>query len=230
MQRSRPYLQLSVLVFLGLLLFVSSCRKKGDNEKLTGENTSANTIMPTDSGSWWLMKDNSNNISITTATGRDTFIANNVYDYFEMKDTNTHDITPYFYAKHDPYYLSLVDITSNGDYVPMIISTVNPQPGDTWTNTAQMTYMSIPIDIKMEGSVTTTTGSLTINGHTYENVIETLNTLKAKPSVSPAWINAGTLHMYFVKGIGIIENDLNVNVAGFFQTQISQQLLDYHIQ
>lgn len=218
------------VIALSLFVCLASCRKKGDNEKLTGENQNAPELMPTDSGSWWLMKDNNGEITITTATGRDSFIENNTYEYYEMRDTGTGAITPYFYAKNDGYYLSLPDITGQGDFIPTIICTVNPKVGDTWTNTSLIHYSGIPVSIKSNGKVVTTTGSLTINGHTYQNVVETENDLKAKPSFSPVWMDAGTLTIYFVSGIGIIKNDLDVDVSGVFQTYVSDELLDYHIE
>lgn len=215
---------------LAVLCF-SSCRKKGDNEKLDGKNQTAADLIPADSGSWWLMKANDNSVSVTTATGRDTFLAGNTYDYFEMKDTSNGHIAPYFYAKNGGYYLSLIDLTGDGEeFIPAIICTVSPKAGDEWLNTSQIHYSGIAVDVKTKGEVISTGGSLTLNGHTYQNVIQTKNELKAKPNSTPAWLNCGTLTMYFSPGIGVLKSDLDVSVIGLFQTHIANQLLDYHIE
>lgn len=220
----------SITGMLAVLCF-ASCRKEGDNEKLDGENQTSTDLIPASSGSWWLMQANDNSVAITTATGRDTFLAGNTYDYFEMKDTSNGHITPYFYAKNGDYYLSLIDLTGDGEeFVPAIICTVSPQTGDDWLNTSQIHYSGFPIDVRTKGSVVSTGGSITLNGRTYQNVIKTENQLQAKPSGTPAWLNCGTLTMYFSPGVGVLQSELNVSVAGFFTTDISNYVLDYHIE
>lgn len=224
-------LQLFSFIFLGIFFLFSSCEKKGDNEKLTGKNQTADQLIPTDSGSWWLIKASDNTISITTATGRDTFIEGNTYDYFEMKDTATGDITPYFYAKNGNYYLTLINLLEDSNkYIPAIICTVDEKSGDTWENTSQMQYSGMTIDIKTDGKVLSTTESLTLNGHTYQNVIKTNNNLKAKLHATPVWLDCGSFTMYFAPGIGVLKQDLNLSILGFFQKQISNYVLDYHIE
>lgn len=220
------------IVFLAATCLFSSCRKKGNNEKLDkGNNESSSELIPATTGSWWLMKADDNSVSKTTATGIDSAVGGGQYDYFEMKDTSTGYITPKFYAKNTDYYLNLIDLSDgDGQYVAAIICTVDPKAGDTWTNTSQMQYSGMTVDVKTEGKVTEVDGTLTINGHTYTNVIHTKNELKGKVHGTPVWINCGELNMDIKPGVGILKSDLDVHILSFFQKQISNSLLDYHIE
>lgn len=232
MQLSFNKFQLFSLAFVSFaLLLFSSCRKEGDNEKLSGQNQSADELIPTDSGSWWLIQANDNTVSKMTATGRDSFIEGNTYNYFEMRDTVTGNITPYFYAKNGGYYLTLISLLDDSsEYMPAIICTVAEKEGDTWENTSQMQYSGMTIDLKTEGNVVSTSETLTLNGHTYHNVIKTKNDLKAKLHNIPLWVDCGSFTMYLAPGIGVLKQDLNISILTYFQKQISNYVLDYHIE
>lgn len=221
-----------IMISFGLFCLFPSCRKKGDNEDLNpGDNQTHATLIPTDSGSWWLLKGSDSTTSKLTSTGRDTFISGGNYAYFEMEDTILKTITPKFYAKNGGYYLNLIDITEgDGQYVPVIICTLEPKVGDTWTNTGQVTYNGILVDLKMEGEVISISKQLTFNGKVYKDVIETRNKLKAKPHITPTWINCGQITMNIKEGVGVVQQDLDIHILSFFQKQVSDYLLDYHIQ
>lgn len=224
-------IQLCTLGFLSICFLFFSCTKEGDNQKLQGQNQTADKLIPTDSGSWWLVKASDSTVSLITATGRDSFIEGNTYDYFEMKDTVNGAVSPYFYAKNGNYYLTLISLLSDSnEYIPAIICTATKKVGDSWENSSQMVYSGMTIDIKTEGEVISTTESLTLNGHSYQNVIKTKNTLKAKLHTVPIWVDCGDFTMYFAPGVGVIKQDLNISILGYFQKQISNYVLDYHIE
>lgn len=223
-----------VLIFAGICMVLPAC-KKGDNQKLLDENEPVSSIMSTKAGSWWLYGSNESIVTRRVATGRDSFMLERNYDYYETTDTTTGHITPEYFGKNGNNYIMLVDLDgSESDYINVIVQKEDPQVGDEWSNTANKTYSGIPFNVLTEGKIVSTGGVMTINGTTYTDVTEAKNTLKVKPALALSYINCGSIVMWFSKGVGVIKTDFDIKIDIAFITAYSRHytdsLLSYHIE
>jgi hypothetical protein len=211
-----------------LLLF--SC-KKGDNEKLEPNNNPVSGYMSTKQGSWWLYGSNDGSITRRIATGRDSMKEGKIYNYYENTDTMTQYFKPEYFGKNGDKFLTLADLDGTATYyMAVVVNKDNAVLGDTWSNTGSINYSGMEFSLLANGEVTGMNQTMVINGHTYTEVVEITNTLKAKPALSPAYVNCGTAKAWFKKGIGIIKADYDIHLASFFSTQYTDSLLDYHFE
>jgi len=220
------------IVVAALLAGMVSC-KKGDNEKLENENTPVAGFMSARQGSWWLYASNENTVVRRVATGRDSVKMGLSYNYYEATDTTSQYVTPEYFARNGDKFLMLVDLDgSQTNYMNVVVHKDNPQLGDTWSNTGSISYSGMSFDLLAEGEITGVQGTLTINGHTYTDVVEITNTLKAKPQIppTPVYVNCGTARMWFQKGIGLIKSEFDISIASFYSRHYTDSLLDYHIE
>ncbi len=211
-----------------LVLF--SC-KKGDNKKLEPDNKTVADYMSTKQGSWWMYGSNDGTITKRIATGRDSFKLGRVYNYYETRDTVSLYVTPEYFAKNGDKLILLLDMDGNQtDYMEVVVQKDNPQVGDTWSNTGNITYSGLPFNLLTEGEVTSTTSTITLAGQTFTDVVETINHLKAKPALAPSYVNCGTVKMWFKKGVGILKSDYDISVSSFYDKQYKDSLIGYHIE
>lgn len=222
----------NIAVILIAFLSITSCKKiQGDNTNLNPANQTANDYMSTKAGSWWLFGSDDGTIFKRMATGLDTTKNGLLFSYYESQDTTTKYITPEYYGKNLNKYVSLLDMDgTKTNYVTMVLLKDTTKQGDSWNNTASLTYSGIPVDVLISTNVVTTTGTLTINGKTYNNVVESNNNLQAKLSITPSYTNCGYIKMWFEKGVGIIKQDVNISVLSFYSQTYKDSLLDYHIE
>jgi len=228
------YIARAALLFTAVCFVVSAC-KKGDNEKLVGENEPVTGIMSTKSGSWWLYASNEGIVTRRVATGTDSFKEGRTYDYYETTDTTTGHITPEYFGKNGTNYIMLVDLDGGEkEYINVIVQKENPQVGDEWSNTADKSYSGFPFKILTEGKIVATGGTMTIGGNTFTDVTEVENTLKAKLAPDIKYTNCGKIRMWFSKGVGIIKSDFDISIKLAFITAYSRHyadsLVDYHIE
>lgn len=207
-----------------------SC-KKGANEKLEENNDPVSGYMSTKAGSWWLYGANDGTITRRRATGIDSVMLGRVYNYYETTDTVSLHVTPEYFGKNSDKFLMLVDLDGNqSNYMNVVVQKDSSQVGDSWSNTGDISYSGMKFDLLAEGEVVSINGTMSINGHTYTNVVEVNNVLKAKPILFPTYTNCGTVRMWFQKGIGILKADYDISISSFFSKQYTDSLLDYHIE
>lgn len=218
----------------GIVFF--SC-KKGDNQKLLGENEPVTGIMSTKSGSWWLYGSNEAIVTRRVATGRDSFKLERTYDYYETTDTTTGHITPEYFGKNGDNYIMLVDLDgSETEYINVIVQKENPKAGDKWSNTADKKFSGIPFKILTEGKIVSTGGTMVINDNTFTDVTEVENALKVKLAPEPdfKYTDCGKIRMWFAKGVGIVKSDFDISIKLAFVKAYSRHYTDslvaYHIE
>ncbi len=205
--------------------------KKGDNEKLGGDNVPITGFMSTKPGSYWTYGSNEGSVTIRRATGLDSIKEGRTYSYFETTDTTSHYITPEYFGKNGDLYVMLIDMNGKQeDYFTVVVQKDSAQVGDNWSNTGSITYGGMKFNLLTEGEVVSVGGTLTINGNTFKEVVEIRNKLKGKPVTLPAYVDCGTATMWFAKGIGIIKSDFNISIAGAYKRQYRDSLIDYHIE
>lgn len=218
---------LLTLSFITCLLY--SC-KKGDNEKLNENNDTVSDFMATTTGSWWLYGSNDGSITRRVATGKDSMKLDRMYNYYENTDTMTQYFKPEYFGKNNDKFLMLVDLDGSAtNYMNVVVMKDNPQLGETWSNTGNISYTGMTFNLLAEGEVTGVGQTMVINGHTYTDVVEINNKLKAKQNLMPTWVNCGTAKAWFKKGVGIIKADYDVHISSFFSTQYTDSLLDYYV-
>lgn len=216
---------------LGLLSLVFYSCKKGANEKLEENNDPVSGYMSTKAGTWWLYGSTDGTITRRIATGIDSFKLDRIYNYYETTDTVSQHKTPEYFAKNADKFLMLIDLDgSQTNYMNVVVQKDDPQVGDNWSNTGDITYTGLKFDLLAEGEIVSINGVMNMNGHTYTDVVEVNNELKAKPHLFPTYTDCGTVRMWFKKGIGILKADYDIEISSFFSKQYTDSLLDYHIE
>lgn len=220
------------ILLLALTVVLFGACKKGDNEKLEQENTPDAAFMSTREGSWWLYGSNEGDIVKRKATGRDSLKEGRTYNYYEAQDTVSQHITPEYFARNGDLFLTLIDLDgSQSNYINAVVQKDNPQLGDTWSNTGSISYSGMQFDLLTEGEITGVGQTMHLNGHTYDNVVEVTNKLKARVSMPPTpYTNCGTARMWFRKGIGVLKSDFDIAILSFYSRHYTDSLLDYHIE
>jgi hypothetical protein len=62
---------------------------------------------------------------------------------------------------------------------------------------------------------------------TYTNVVHVHSDAKATRPIS---LKVGTFDTWFVKGLGVIRAEANINIAGAYTQEHTDSLLSYHIE
>lgn len=218
-----------LLALPAITCLLYSC-KKGDNTKLDENNDTVSGYMSTKAGSWWLYGSNDNSITRRVATGKDSMKLDRMYNYYESRDTMTGYFKPEYFSKNGDKFLMLVDLDGSAtNYMNVVVQKDNAQLGDTWSNTGNISYSGMTFNLLAEGEVTGVHETMTIGQHTYADVVEINNKLKAKPNLSPAYVDCGTARAWFQKGVGIIKADYDVHIGSFFSKQYTDSLLEYYV-
>lgn len=217
---------------MGLYFGVTGCKKiQGDNQGLIAANQQANDFMSTKKGSYWTYGSPDGTVFTRTATGKDSVKLGLSYSYYERKQVGADSTFPDYFGKNEIKYITLVDLDGNKtNYVNFILIEDSAKVGDNWNSTETITYSGANINVAIQSSVQSTGGTLVFGSTTYNNVVKVHSDLKAKLTFSPAYTNCGSLNIWFVKGIGIIKEDADISILGFFSKQYNDSLLTYHIE
>ncbi|MFA6151295.1 MAG: hypothetical protein WC716_08245 [Chitinophagaceae bacterium] len=231
---NRHSFKLSLLAFV--LLFFASCTKKnGENNGLNNANKQPFDIMSTKSGSWWLYSADDGSVFYRYATGQDSLVAGLTYAYFYRIDTTStmREHIPEYFGKNDGKYLSLIDVDGKEkDYITYVILKENPYTGQSWTNTETKKIQGFNVNMYIESNVVNANESITSNGKTYDSIVHVYNKLQAKLPTMVAYTNCGVLEVWFKKGVGIIKDKGNIEIAPAGVTLVKKDygdiLLDYY--
>lgn len=220
----------SVLSMLGLALICAagtSCKKP---KPIDPTNEGIADFLPTNTQNWWLYEASDGTIFKRYFTGRDTVVDQFNYNLFEQVDTNTGTIVKEFYAKFEGNYYTLLKVDNSGSaYVKSQVLNGDPKVGDEWTSNGSFNY-GVNIPTKLESEVMSVNNTFTLNNNVVlDSVIEVKSDLYGKLNFV-TWTNCGTITMKFRRGVGVISEDYNINVAGFFQKQYSNHILNYHLE
>lgn len=216
---------------------ITACRKKeGINQNLDPNKQTETNYMSTKSGSWWLFGARNGDITKRMATGKDTVKNGLKFDYFELLDTNKKFITPEYFGKNENKYVSLYDLDgAQTNYVTLVFLLDSVKTGSSWENTQNYKYSSYNINMLVQSRVDFIDGTLALGDTVYNKVTKVHHDLKGKlPPLVPAYIGVGTLDVWFAQGIGIIKQDVNVDInvlgSSLLTKKHTDSLLDYHIE
>lgn len=221
------------IIAAGALLLVSCTKKDGINQGLDPNNQKPYDYMSTKAGSWWVYGSASDETMFTRyAGGKDSLVNGLKYAYYYRIDTTTKFRTPEYFGKNNDKYVSLIDINGKMEtYLTMVILKDNVTLGESWTNTETRMIEGYNVDMLIESQVVNVNGTYNSNGATYTNVTEVFSTLKAKSKLTAAYTYCGTLHVWFVKGIGIIREIGDIDVLdGKVSKKYEDSLMSYHIE
>lgn len=222
----------STLLFIAVVSLFSCKKKDGANQNLDpNKQEEASNYMSTKEGSWWLFGSRDGDVTKRIATGLDSIKNNLQFSYFEKIDTNTSYITPEYFGKNENKYVSLYDMDgSQTNYVTLVFLMDSAVAGTSWTNTQDYTYQGIKTNLYVESNVDFTDGTLTLGDTTYTQVTKVHNNLKLKLAASVAYSSVGRMDMWFAKGVGIIMEDVDVNILSTITKKYTDSLLEYHIE
>lgn len=221
-----------ILFLLLLFTFVAACKKKeGDNQNFDPNKQEGSNYMSTKSGSWWLFGARNGDVTKRMATGTDSNKNGLLFSYFIKLDTNTQYPTPEYFGKNQEDYVSLFDMDgSETNYVTLIFLKDSVHATSSWTNTEDYKYGSLNTNLLVESNVEFVDGTLTLGDSTYKNVTKVHNNLKAKLATAPTYSSVGKLDIWFARGIGIIKEEVDVNLFSLIKKQHTDSLLQYHIE
>lgn len=220
---------------LCLLSFAVACKKKdGANKHLDPNQQEGSNYMSVIPGSWWLFGARNGDITKRVATGEEREKNGLKFSYFEKIDTTSESnaVTPEYFGKNGINYVSLFDL--DGGQTNYITLVFLQDDKTEWENTDDYSYQGTKVNLWVKSKVEFENGTLTLGGTTYDKVTKVHHELKGKVQLMPNYIDAGTLDVWFAKGIGIIMEDVNVNITILGTTYVEKKhadsLLSYHIE
>lgn len=204
-QKLAPMKFKSTYVIIAVVLF--GCTKEIDSLPSNAINSSnvqnatvTNTYLPLTTGTYWNYNINTNGKTATsklTVLGTTKKINNKTYHFVKSVDGGYTNTVYYNQSTHDYY------VYTNSDEATLEILFLkdNAAKGATWTTSAGK---ASGFSVKCYGSIKATNLTMTINGKTYKNVIQSHIDLKATFFFFP--ITVYSQDYYVAKNIGIIKN------------------------
>lgn len=197
------------------------------DDNTPGGNTSANTYMPTSTGTSWTY--------ITSGlTAPETMEAHitgvitpiNGADYFELKSSTPgkENIVQYYYVKDHVYKTQATSLQA-AITVEFYYLNDNLPVGGEWTSTPTPTGSINGVPARTLGKILEKDISKTVLGKTYTNVIHTQVIIQYNYGLGNGFEDSGTYDYYLAKGIGLVELDANV-----FGVTASTKLSSYTIK
>lgn len=212
------------IVFLGLL----ACNKKdGENQHLNPDDQTAFDLMSVKEGSTWRYGGRDGVTYTRYARGKDTIKLDARYSYYERKDDNAGSFDPEYFGKNKDAYLTLVDVDGNQDnYLNYLFWKDGATVGTSWDNTGKVNAPTIGrVNVLVESYVAEDNLIMTLSSQTFTRVVHVHSDLKGGPFNT----RLGNLDIWLVKGIGILREEVHIDVLGQYQLDHTDSLLDYHI-
>lgn len=206
---------------------VSSCRKEGVNQNLDPNAQKTYDFMSVKSGSYWKYGSRSGIAYTRYARSRDSIKNGLTYSYFERTDS-IGNVLPEYFGKNNQYYITLIDMDGGQTtYLPYVFWKDSATKGTTWDNTGKVYYaLTGDVDVLIESSQAEDGLTMVIGSKTYNNVVHVHSDLK----VTLLNTKVGTVDIWFVKGLGMLREEFNVDIFGAYKQSHTDSLLDYHIE
>jgi hypothetical protein len=220
---------LVVLVAAIALAAGSSCKKTGVNQNLNPDNQKPVDFMSTKNGSYWKYGTRDGVLYTRHARDMDTMKNGLKFSYYEREDDITGTISPEYFGKNGAYHFTLIDLDgSRTSYLEYAFWKDSAKKGDTWNNVGSVTHeLAGKVDLLVESTQSDDGLTLTFGGNTFTNVVHVHSDIKA---INPISLRVGTFDIWFVKGLGVIREEANIDIAGFYTQTHTDSLLSYHIE
>lgn len=217
------------MLLLGILLIgLAACRKNnGINQNLNPNTQIGYDFMSTRVGSYWKYGARDGVSYTRYARNRDSVVDGFKYSYYERQEDTGNSITPEYFGKNDHYYLCLLDLDGNQTtYLKYVYWNEDAVQGDDWTNTATVYHpLAGNVTMTVKSTLNEVSASMTVAGNTFNNVKHVHSDIKA----GAFNIGVGTVDIWFVKGIGVLREEAHINVLGYYSSDHTDSLLNYHL-
>lgn len=216
-------------IFVLLLIAFSACKKTGVNQNLNPDDQKPVDFMSTKKGSYWRYGTAEGEHYTRYATERDSVVNGLTYSYYERKDDTTGSLSSEFFGKNGIYHLTLVDmdVSGGGSYLEYAFWKDSAVKGDSWNNVGTFNTPVVKnIQVLLESYQTDDHMTMSWGGNTFTDVVHVHSDAKA----TGLNMKIGTLDIWFVKGLGVIREEANIDVSGFYTKSFTDSLLSYHIE
>lgn len=239
----KKIIPLVVVIFAALAFGLSSCNPSSDN--ITPDNHIEDSIpkiidnyLPSTAGSWWLYNSSLGDQFKREATGIDTLKSDLLMKFFTYTKLSTMDDDPEFFNRFDDSkYFTLFTFDSteaDANYIPLVVMKEDPYVGMEWLNEGSVMVDGYGmVDMNAICKIESLSDVVVTDDTTFNNVVKMKATLKAKVA-GISWVNCGTITYWFVKQVGIVQQDYNIELKlmgiTLYEKIHLDVLTDYHIQ
>jgi hypothetical protein len=217
----------ALAMFVAALTFgAGSCKKDGVNENLDPADQKSFDLMPSTSGSYWKYGSRDGVDYTRYSRGRDSVMNGKTYSYYERQDAGG-NLLPEYFGKNDGYYTMLVDLDgSMTNYLEYVFWKENAALNDQWNNTGEITGPGFgKVAVLIESQEVENGLTMSWGGKTYANVVH----VHSDGKVTALNLKVATFDFWFAKGLGVIRQETDVNVAGFYKINHVDSLIEYHL-
>lgn len=206
-----------------------SCKKKGENQGLDNDNQKKFDFMSTKPGSWWRYGSRDGILWKRESRGIDTVIMDRTYSYYERRDDGSPGYDPEYFGKNKENYFTLIDVDGSRDnYIDYLFWKKDATAGSKWDNTGSVKGPPPlgKVAVLIESSLISNTESMTIGSNTFNDIIHVKSNLKA----GAANTSVGSVNIWFKKDVGVIKEEVDINVLSLYNIQYTDSLIDYHLE
>lgn len=216
---------------LALTVLLIACKKKdGDNVNLDPSNQQWYDFMSSQNGSYWRYASRDGLLWNRYAREMDTMVLGKKYRYYERKDDASGGYDPEYFGKNNSLYLTLIDLDgSRSNYIDYVYWRDGAKKGDTYRNTGDVNSPVGKVQIEIETYVADDNLTLTHGNLVFQNVIHAHSDIKGTAGILLPNVKVGTLDVWFVKGIGIIREEANIDIMGQYKQRHIDSLIEYKI-
>lgn len=239
----KKFIQLLSIIACSLALGFSSCNPESKN--IEPENNVEDSIpksidnyLPATGGSWWLYNSSLGDQFKREATGRDTLKADLLMKFFTYTAMSTMDDDPEYFGRFDESkYFTLFTFdssTTEANYIPLVVMKDEPFVGMEWLNEGEVAVDGYgTVQMNATCKIESLSDVVVTDDTTFTNVVKMKATLKAR-ILGLDWVNCGTITYWFVKQVGIVQQDFNIELkmvgVTLYEKIHLDVLTDYHIE
>lgn len=216
-----------LLSLLTGVLAAGSCKKEGVNQNLDPKNQTQVDFMPTKAGSYWKYGSRDGVNYTRYARGRDTVRNGKTFSYYERQDAGG-NLLPEYFGKNSGYYVMLVDLDgSKSNYLEYVFWKDSSRLNDQWNNTGEVSEPTFgKIAVLIESKEVENGLTMSWGGNTYENVVH----VHSDGKVTALNLKVATFDFWFVRGMGVVRQETNIDIAGLYKISHTDSLIDHHIE
>jgi hypothetical protein len=201
-----------ILIFLFTVLVFSACQKEvgdllGTNGNGGGGGSSSSDYQPVSANSEWNYSSTSAGNYTLKSLGSDTMV--NGKKYYEFDNISPQGTSRGYISKSNGVYWQYGPSPAGGGLLEQIYLKDSPV-GTSWTNTITISGFNN----YHKYTVSARDVQRTVNGKTFNDVIELLYEMSLDDPLGGGVLNAGGGKQYFAKGVGPIESYFTVGFMG----------------
>lgn len=216
----KSLLTISAILAVVFSMSIFSCKPEDDTDKDNDVKdsipTSIDNYLPTTTGSWWLYNSSTGKQYKRESTGKDSLRGGLTMKYFTYTDLSISDPNPEYFNRFDgdKYYtlFTLDSSTVDPTYIPIIIMKDDPTVGMSWVNEGTSSTAGYgDVTMRLTFTVESLTETIATDDSTFTNAIKVKGVLKGKNAVT-TWVDCGTITYWFVKRVGMVQQDYNIEL------------------